>query len=660
MRCAMTIDELFDYFYNEFKGLPNENPIVRMNKKDDAFTLVVLEILYSDNYDFEIRKNNISQISNIIVAPPDNGIDIVIEKDDGDEYIYEFIQVKNSSLAERDIKNCFIQMERTIEDYLNGVEGISKNLLNILKETQLDSYEKDNIKFLTVYNGAKKNIQGLKDNELVICRDDLINILESKETTKYKTDPPKVPREVLKSDAFNNFMMYGDDACLVNICGLDLAELAQKYDKTEIGRSILFGQNLRDSLITNKSNTYRVMKDTIDNEPEKFWYYNNGITILADEVNLKDEDNTDITYSDKPKQKVDKIILSRFSIINGAQTTSALGKYLKDALDEKKAKEKLNKVFVFARILKISNNETKRRIAIYNNTQNPITTRDMISNNEEQIMLYYRLLKDQKPPIYMEIRRGQGIGKDFPEHIYAHRKTNNEILAQLAFAGFKLEPYIAKDKKKTLFDKKYDDKDVIINEYYDQIFNYDKNDESRNGILFKKNNNEIDELLFVKYLYREGNKYIKNNNLKTKSKIEEEMKNIDDDNIKEFKQQAINTLKNSSSISNIALFYVVTYYYCLKNLGYGGNFEIDCEEFYKDKKYQETIIEHFAQIFMMPTIEAIRNLSEGSASPAAWVRAKNSQKIFKEYVMKTSTSDLNLKSNVNVFFEKLSKQTETV
>ena len=656
----MTIDELFDYFYNEFKGLPNENPIVRMNKKDDAFTLVVLEILYSDNYDFEIRKNNISQISNIIVAPPDNGIDIVIEKDDGDEYIYEFIQVKNSSLAERDIKNCFIQMERTIEDYLNGVEGISKNLLNILKETQLDSYEKDNIKYLTVYNGAKKNIKGLKDNELVICRDDLINILESKETTKYKTDPPKVPREVLKSDAFNNFMMYGDDACLVNICGLDLAELAQKYDKTEIGRSILFGQNLRDSLITNKSNTYRVMKDTIDNEPEKFWYYNNGITILADEVNLKDEDNTDITYSDKPKQKVDKIILSRFSIINGAQTTSALGKYLKDALDEKKAKEKLNKVFVFARILKISNNETKRRIAIYNNTQNPITTRDMISNNEEQIMLYYRLLKDQKPPIYMEIRRGQGIGKDFPEHIYAHRKTNNEILAQLAFAGFKLEPYIAKDKKKTLFDKKYDDKDVIINEYYDQIFNYDKNDESRNGILFKKNNNEIDELLFVKYLYREGNKYIKNNNLKTKSKIEEEMKNIDDDNIKEFKQQAINTLKNSSSISNIALFYVVTYYYCLKNLGYGGNFEIDCEKFYKDKKYQEIIIEHFAQIFMMPTIEAIRNLSEGSASPAAWVRAKNSQKIFKEYVMKTSTSDLNLKSNVNVFFEKLSKQAETV
>lgn len=660
MRCVMTIDELFDYFYNEFKGLPNENPIVRMNKKDDAFTLVVLEILYSDNYDFEIRKNNISQISNIIVAPPDNGIDIVIEKDDGDEYIYEFIQVKNSSLAERDIKNCFIQMERTIEDYLNGVEGISKNLLNILKETQLDSYEKDNIKYLTVYNGAKKNIKGLKDNELVICRDDLINILESKETTKYKTDPPKVPREVLKSDAFNNFMMYGDDACLVNICGLDLAELAQKYDKTEIGRSILFGQNLRDSLITNKSNTYRVMKDTIDNEPEKFWYYNNGITILADEVNLKDEDNTDITYSDKPKQKVDKIILSRFSIINGAQTTSALGKYLKDALDEKKAKEKLNKVFVFARILKISNNETKRRIAIYNNTQNPITTRDMISNNEEQIMLYYRLLKDQKPPIYMEIRRGQGIGKDFPEHIYAHRKTNNEILAQLAFAGFKLEPYIAKDKKKTLFDKKYDDKDVIINEYYDQIFNYDKNDESRNGILFKKNNNEIDELLFVKYLYREGNKYIKNNNLKTKSKIEEEMKNIDDDNIKEFKQQAINTLKNSSSISNIALFYVVTYYYCLKNLGYGGNFEIDCEKFYKDKKYQEIIIEHFAQIFMMPTIEAIRNLSEGSASPAAWVRAKNSQKIFKEYVMKTSTSDLNLKSNVNVFFEKLSKQAETV
>lgn len=59
-----------------------------------------------------------------------------------------------------------------------------------------------------------------------------------------------------------------------------------------MGRNILLGQNLRDSLGT-KSKTYTDMENTINKELQR---------------------------------------LENFSIINGAQTTSALGAYLKKAI----------------------------------------------------------------------------------------------------------------------------------------------------------------------------------------------------------------------------------------------------------------------------------------------------------------------------------------
>ena len=81
---------------------------------------------------------------------------------------------------------------------------------------------------------------------------------------------------------FNNYILYenaSDNAMLCNIRGYDLAVLCNKYISSSMGRNILFGQNLRDSLDQKKSKTYNAMMETIKEEPERFWNYNNGITI---------------------------------------------------------------------------------------------------------------------------------------------------------------------------------------------------------------------------------------------------------------------------------------------------------------------------------------------------------------------------------------------
>lgn len=130
-----------------------------------------------------------------------------------------------------------------------------------------------------------------------------------------------------------------------------------------MGRNILFGQNLRDSLSEKKSKTFSAMMQTIKNEPERFWNYNNGITIICEELDAKRKGRDG---------SVDLIQITNFSIINGAQTTSALGAFLRQAMLENNVDniEKLKKVYVLVRIMQVNNESLRGNISIYNNLQN--------------------------------------------------------------------------------------------------------------------------------------------------------------------------------------------------------------------------------------------------------------------------------------------------
>lgn len=640
----MNVENLLSKYYEEFVGLPNEHPIVRHNQQADAYPLVVLDIIYGKNLDFSIEKRNISDICNYIVAPPDSGIDMVIEKDLGDEYAYDFIQVKYSDLSDVKIRECFSTMKRSIETYLKHPETLSKNLLTVLNKTQFDSNAKSRTTYYVIHNGKKNICIGTADDEKVIGSVGLEDIYNSSQGSI-----PKVKYDVLKSDSVNNFSMYSDNAYLINIRGYELALLANKYDSTEVGRNILFGQNLRDSL-DSKSKTYDAMKKTIDNEPEQFWYYNNGITIVADDIDLKAEDGSDITGQIDGNTRVDKVILRNFSIINGAQTTSSLGKYLNDATDKAIAEEKLKKVFVFARILKVVDERTGNNIAIYNNSQNPITTRDMVSNNPEQIMLKDKLYKDT-PNIYMETRRGTHIPPQ--PKILSHRRTTNEELAQLSYAGFLQKPFVAKDKKKSLFNKDYSDNNYVINEYYDRIFKYDVNSSDGNGLLFEKTNTEIDELLFIKALYKDANRYLKGKNNTKIAEMKNKLENKSDPMSATYEQNIVRAKRNSE-ISNISLFYVIAYYYYVKSI-VPYQFDIDVEKYYTDKSFKENLIKQFCDLYLSKTIRIIDKLAMEYSSAASWIRASKSQNAFLEEIANVINMDYEYEEKIQEFIEKYSK-----
>ena len=87
-----TIDELIDEFFTLFEGKPSVNSIVRNNTRNDAFELVVLKILYGKILDLQFDIEHIDELAKYIIAPPDEKIDIFIEKESGDEQYFDVIE----------------------------------------------------------------------------------------------------------------------------------------------------------------------------------------------------------------------------------------------------------------------------------------------------------------------------------------------------------------------------------------------------------------------------------------------------------------------------------------------------------------------------------------------------------------------------------------
>lgn len=617
-------EKLINEYYERFKGLPNGKPIVRMNQRDDAFELVVFDILYGLEKGIDLKSDDSSIINDLekyIVSPPDDGVDIVVEHEDVDGNNFDFVQVKNKSMSDLELKQAFLYMEDTAKKCSKKIEDVGKNLKSVLSNTGFSTGDEKNTRFIVVHTGEKNYFKDQKQNWQVITLTELELAKNNKNIAL-----PKVPIEEFNADSFNNFILYEEDAgnpaILMNLRAYDLAKLAIKYANSSLGRNVLFGQNLRDSLIT-KSTTYEGMVDTILNTPEKFWFYNNGITIIAEDFTIE-QDNL---------SHVEKLVLTNFSIINGAQTTSAFGKFYKEMDNNRRIEdiEKLKKVYVLARVLKINDEEFKSNIAIYNNTQNPITSRDMTSNRVEQRTIYNKLLNGT-PHIYMEYRRGTSIPSDV--HVYKHQKTSNEELAQLIYAGILRDPFTAKDKKKSLFNRDSSDDEILINVNYNKIFN------PNNGELFTRSKEEIDELLFVYHLYKESKKmsireYKKNIQIQTNNLInetnEEKIKNI---------RNYIESYNLSKAITNVCTFYCIDYYYAVKEAtGRIGVIKYNYLKYYTDSDYQKELINDFNKFFLKETVNLIKNNSS-LASLNTWVRDKKSTAIFNDAANRRITGDI--------------------
>ena len=148
------------------------------------------------------------------------------------------------------------------------------------------------------------------------------------------------------------------DAHLYTVEGSWLRDLFKQYDDR------LFSANYRGFLgISKRKKINSSIKNTAERQPSDFWVYNNGITLLTNEV--------------VPEGRSTK--LRGISIINGAQTTGSLGS-VDSTVD-------LARVSVMCRVVVCKNPDKIEDIVKYNNTQNKITTWDQYANDELQSLI---------------------------------------------------------------------------------------------------------------------------------------------------------------------------------------------------------------------------------------------------------------------------------
>lgn len=175
----------------------------------------------------------------------------------------------------------------------------------------------------------------------------------------------------------------------------------------------LFSGNIR-HFLGERSDVNRAIAKSALSSPEYFWYYNNGITILVEELKKQAIGGND--------RSVGLFDCKNVTIVNGAQTVGTLGRELKSAEST---------AALHARIIVVEdiNQGVVQNITRASNTQNRIDARNFVALDPEQERIRTELSIDN---ISYEYREGEVLpasvaGFDFVEAITVLACASDDI-----------------------------------------------------------------------------------------------------------------------------------------------------------------------------------------------------------------------------------------
>ncbi len=415
------------------------------------------------------------------------------------------------------------------EELRNKIGTYFREIINLLR-----SNEMWNINLYMVSNESKV-ISESRDphiNDLKNIIDLSVKPIGINELRESFFDRPKAKecKFVIEQDAVMSFSETPLDSSKSYIVRIKLSELVRitgknetlameyniedvsKLNNLDLDLGILY-ENVRGFVLKSKYN--QNIQSTLKDDGDKFFLYNNGITITT-----KNLEASPINAKSKLL-----ITLRGFQVINGGQTLRTIHMFNQQNSENI---NKLNEAQVLVRIFQVKDNDkTENKIAEYTNSQNAISSMDLKSLRDEQIQIENIL--DYHEIIYT--RKTGDLGKNGKSY---KNKISMERLGQILFAlaGY---PEKASDQKKKIFDEYYellfgDKLDITLVPSYVNIYfeikstyqngNYDFTEQKgfyvlwMNKISNKKNSIEY----YINYLEEFLNNY-KSNSLVAKSRL---------------------------------------------------------------------------------------------------------------------------------------------
>lgn len=255
------------------------------------------------------------------------------------------------------------------------------------------------------------------------------------------------------------------NAYVTAIAAKDLRRLFKKYNTT------LFSANVRDYLGSRKtdSNINNGIKETAEHSPENFWVFNNGITILTHKYEVEGQKNRLA------------IRLHGASIVNGAQTTGALGSLKKMPSDAAK---------VPVRFVSTTDPDIIDKIVQFNNSQNKISASDFRSTDRIQ-----KRLREEMSRIPGAEYEGGRRGGD-TDAILRNKNLLPSYTVGQALAAFSGDPIVAYNRKSRIWIE-----DTLYGKYFNEdttaghiVFSYSllKAVEELKRVLVEKAKNGVD------------------------------------------------------------------------------------------------------------------------------------------------------------------------
>lgn len=162
-----------------------------------------------------------------------------------------------------------------------------------------------------------------------------------------------------------NWGSYQEAGCVAYYGTTSAQEIVKWYE--EHG-DLLFSRNIRGALVDSEVNEGIVT--TARDDPSRFWFFNNGITVIAE------------SFEQAPfvNQKSGTFSFQRANVINGAQTVSSLAR----AAGQKPSLLESADVFVRFITLEDPDGEFARLVTRRTNTQNRVGGREFVALDTEQ------------------------------------------------------------------------------------------------------------------------------------------------------------------------------------------------------------------------------------------------------------------------------------
>lgn len=398
-------------------------------KDHHLFTCVCLKYFYFNSATNPFVPDTIK--SYVTDKSRDGGIDAIFNdpnSEESDVIVVQSKYYKSTDITQENVAGELYKIGETLRDLRNNkIEGYNEQLVTayryatsqmedngVIKVVFFSSYEPKNKRERTKIEKTSSVLEkyGVDDVEYALGND-IEQQIEFCENQKLCVDNDK-----LILDRSGNCLEY-NGSIIVNVSALSLQDLQNRR------RNGLLGMNLR-YFVKQKAVDSGIAK-TIKEEPDNFWYKNNGLLIVCEDY--------------KPDGR--ELKLKNFSIVNGGQTTNRIGNL------------NIEKDFYLqCKVVKVAgaNREEKdafiTEIAEATNSQKPIKKADIKANSAEQLNLHRRF---EKIGIYYMTKKGDVVPATYDNW----QITTLERLGKIALATVMQLPGTARSNSQKMYDNDF-------------------------------------------------------------------------------------------------------------------------------------------------------------------------------------------------------------